>query len=261
MADIHDAAQRGFTEGAAYYSRARPGYPEGILKWLQTQLRLTPGKQALELGAGTGKFTRCLSLTGAQVYVVEPVAAMLSHLQQDVPSARPVPGSAGSIGFESGRADAVVCAQSFHWFATRETLTEIARVLKPGGVLGLVWNIPDECVPWVAMLESILRPFEATAPHAYRRGTWRSVFPDARFSPLQMTEYQHSHVGTVQRVIIERVLSLSYVANLPPSERAGLLERLEVFLASQPDTRGRVEIEFPYRTQAWHCQLHEMGPS
>jgi ubiquinone/menaquinone biosynthesis C-methylase UbiE len=261
MADIHDAAQRGFTEGAAYYSRARPGYPEEILKWLQTQLRLTPGKQALELGAGTGKFTRCLSLTGAQIYVVEPVAAMLSHLQQDVPSASPVPGSAESIGIEAGRVDAVVCAQSFHWFATRETLTEIARVLKPGGFLGLVWNIPDECVPWVAALESILRPFEATAPHAYRRGTWRSVFPDARFSPLQMTEYQHSHVGTVQRVIIERVLSLSYVANLLPSERTSLLERLEVFLATQPDTRARVEIEFPYRTQAWHCQLNEMGPS
>ncbi len=261
MADVHDAAQRGFTEGAAYYSRGRPGYPEEILKWLQTQLRLAPGKQALELGAGTGKFTRCLALSGAQIYVVEPVPAMLSHLLQEVPSASPVPGAAESIGIEAGWADAVVCAQSFHWFATRETLTEVARVLKPGGVLGLVWNIPDECVPWVAALESILRPFEATAPHAYRRGTWRSVFPDARFSPLQMTEYQHLHVGTVQRVVIERVLSLSYVANLLPGERTGLLERLEVFLATQPDTRGRLENEFPYRTQAWHCQLHEMGPS
>ena len=138
MADIHDAAQRGFAGGAAYYSRGRPGYPEEILKWLQTQLRLAPGKQALELGAGTGKFTRCLSLTGAQIYVVEPVPAMLSHLQQDVPSAWPVPGSAEAIGIEASRVDAVVCAQSFHWFATRETLTEIARVLKPGGVLGLV---------------------------------------------------------------------------------------------------------------------------
>jgi SAM-dependent methyltransferase len=256
MGDVHDAAQRGFTEGAAHYDRGRPGYPEEILTWLQTQLRLTPGKQALELGAGTGKFTRCLSLTGAQVHVVEPVPAMLSHLLQDVPAALPVPGSAESIGIEASCVDAVVCAQSFHWFATRETLTEVARVLKPGGVLGLVWNIPDECVPWVAALESILRPFEATAPHAYRRGTWRSVFPDARFSPLQMIEYQHSHVGSVRRVIIERVLSLSYVANLQPGERSSLLERLEVFLATQPDTRGRVQIEFPYRTQAWHCQLH-----
>jgi hypothetical protein len=101
----------------------------------------------------------------------------------------------------------------------------------------------------------MLRPYEATAPHAYRRGTWRSVFPDERFTPLQMTEYQHVHVGTVQRVIIERVLSLSYVANLPPSERTNLVERIEVLLATQPDTCGRSDIEFPYRTQAWHCQL------
>jgi ubiquinone/menaquinone biosynthesis C-methylase UbiE len=261
MGDIHDAAQRGFTEGAANYSRGRPGYPEEILKWLQTQLRLTPGKQALELGAGTGKFTRCLSLTGAQVYVVEPVAAMLSHLLQDVPSAWPIPGSAEAIGMDAGRVDAVVCAQSFHWFATRATLTEVARVLKPGGILGLIWNIPDECVPWVAAMEAILRPYEATAPHAYRRGTWRSVFPDARFSQLEMTEYQHSHVGTVQRVVIERALSLSYVANLPPSERAELIERIKLLLETQPDTHGRVAIDFPYRTQAWHCQLREMGPS
>lgn len=255
MAGVHDAAQRGFTEGAAFYCRGRPGYPEDIIKWLQTQLELTPGKQALELGAGTGKFTRCLTLTGAQVYVVEPVPAMLNHLLQDVPSAWPLSGSAESIALEADRVDAVVCAQSFHWFATRETLTEVARVLKPGGILGLVWNIPDECVPWVAALESILRPFEATAPHAYRRGTWRSVFPDSRFSPLQMIEYPHSHVGSVQRVVIERVLSLSYVAGLPPSERSELMGRIERLLETQPDTRDRAEIEFPYRTQAWHCRL------
>lgn len=255
MGAIHDAAQRGFTEGAVNYSRGRPGYPEEMLKWLQTQLRLTPGRQALELGAGTGKFTRCLSLTGAQVYVVEPVAAMLSHLLQDVPSVSPVPGSAEAIGMDAGCVDVVVCAQAFHWFATRETLTEVARVLRPGGAFGLVWNIPDECVPWVAALEAILRPYESTAPYAYRRGTWRSVFPDERFSKLQMTEYQHSHVGTVQRVIIERAMSLSYVAGLPPRERAELVARIESLLATQPDTHGRVEIEFPYRTQAWHCQL------
>jgi hypothetical protein len=72
---------------------------------------------------------------------------------------------------------------------------------------------------------------------------------------LTFTEYQHSHTGSVQRVVIERVLSLSYVANLIPAERDGLMERVKVLLTVQPDTRGRVEIEFPYRTHAYHCQV------
>jgi SAM-dependent methyltransferase len=255
MPEVHDAAQSGFTEGAASYSRGRPGYPEDIVKWLQTQVGLAPGKQVLELGAGTGKFTRSLALTGAQVFVVEPVPAMLHHLRESVPAARPMPGSAEAIGMEDHSVDAVVCAQSFHWFASSRALAEMARVLKPGGMLGLVWNVPDEEVPWVAALEAVLRPFEATAPHAYRRGTWRSVFPDEHFTPLTFTEYQHSHTGSVQRVVIERVLSLSYVANLIPAERDGLMERVKVLLTVQPDTRGRVEIEFPYRTHAYHCQV------
>jgi len=255
MPEVHEAAQRGFTEGADSYNRGRPGYPEAIVNWLQTRVGLAPEKQVLELGAGTGKFTRSLALTGAQVHVIEPVPAMRSHLLHSVPSARPMPGSAEAIGMEDHSVDAVVCAQSFHWFASSRTLAEIARVLKPGGMLGLVWNIPDEQVPWVAALEAVLRPFEATAPHAYRRGTWRSVFPDEHFHPLALTEYQHSHAGSVHRVVIERVLSLSYVANLVPAERDTLMARVELLLTAQPDTRGRVEIEFPYRTHAYHCQV------
>ncbi|MBS0418184.1 MAG: methyltransferase domain-containing protein [Proteobacteria bacterium] len=255
MPEVHDAAQRGFTAGAASYTRGRPGYPPDIVKWLQTQVGLAPGKQVLELGAGTGKFTASLALTGAQVHVIEPVSAMLSHLRESVPAAIAMSGTAEAIGMEDRSVDAVVCAQSFHWFASSQALAEMARVLKPGGMLGLVWNVPDEEVPWVAALEAVLRPFESTAPHAYRRGTWRSVFPSEHFMPLAFTEYPHSHTGSVQRVVVERVLSLSYVAGLVPAERDGLMERIRLLLTVQPDTRGRVEIEFPYRTHAYHCKV------
>jgi len=255
MTEVHTAAWRGFTEAAASYHRARPGYPPEIITWLQTQLALAPGKRALELGAGTGKFTQCLTLTGAQLDVIEPVLAMRAHLLENAPAARVVSGSAESIGLEDNTVDAVLCAQSFHWFATRAVLTEIRRVLKPGGALGLVWNLPDERVPWVAVLEGILRPLEAAAPYAFRRGTWREIFPDERFSQLECFEFQHVNTGTTQCVIVDRVRSLSYIANLPPAQQQEIIEKTKDVIRTHPALGGRRQIEFPYRTYAYHCQV------
>ena len=79
--------------------------------------------------------------------------------------------------------DAVVCAQSFHWFATREALHEIRRVLKPGGAFGLVWNLRDDSVPWVAALTRIMQPFEGDAPRFHSQ-KWRDVFPAEGFGPF-----------------------------------------------------------------------------
>jgi SAM-dependent methyltransferase len=254
MTAIHQSAQQGFTVAAASYGRGRPGYPVDILGWLRTQIGLAPGKRALEVGAGTGKFTQYIAATGADVSVVEPVSAMRAQLLQDIPTARVISGSAESIDLEAGAVDAVLCAQSFHWFATRAVLGEFARVLKPHGVLGLVWNMPDERVPWVAALEAILKPLEDVSPYAYRRGIWREIFPHAEFSDLALAEYQHSHAGAPNDVIVERVLSLSYIANLPQEQRDEVMERIRQLVAAEPDLTGRSQIEFPYRTYAYHSR-------
>jgi SAM-dependent methyltransferase len=248
---VHEAAQSGFTEGAASYVRGRPEYPDALQAWLCGQLGLGPGKLVIEPGAGTGKFTRSLLLTGAQVLAVEPVHAMRALLTENAPAACAVEGSAQSIPVQDATADAVVCAQCFHWFATVQSLTEFHRVLKPGGALGLVWNIPDERRSWVGELCRILAPFEAAAPHQFRHGTWHKVFPDERFSELQLTEYAQVHSGSARQVIIERARSLSYIANLPASEQAEVILQLENLVASQAELRGPGPIDFPYRTLAY----------
>src|SRR5690606_37054894 len=103
-----------------------------------------------DLGAGTGKFVPRLLETGARVVAVEPVAAMRAEFARRHPGVELHGGSAEAIPLADASMDAVVCAQSFHWFATARALSGIRRVLVRGGVLGLAWNVRDETVPWVA---------------------------------------------------------------------------------------------------------------
>ncbi len=122
----------------------------------------------MDLGAGTGKFTRLLARTGARVVAVEPVDAMRAQLAEALPQVQALAGSAQSIPLANGFADALVCAQAFHWFATVEALEEMRRVLTAEGRLGLVWNVRDESLDWVAEITRIITPYEGDAPRFYR---------------------------------------------------------------------------------------------
>ena len=124
---IHAAAQSGFDADAARYARGRPDYPAEVTDWLRDSVELEPGKTIVDLGAGTGKFTRRLLATGARVIAVEPVAAMRQKLVADLPEIETLDGSATSIPLPDASVDAIVCAQAFHWFATREALSEMHR--------------------------------------------------------------------------------------------------------------------------------------
>ena len=146
MADIHAAAQ-GFETGASAYERGRPDYPDEVAGWLTDTLRLGPGKTVLDLGAGTGKFTRYLTATGAAVIAVEPVDGMRAKLVAAMPQVQALAGMAETIPLPDATVDAVVCAQAFHWFASKAALAEMSRVLKPGGRFGLIWNMRDEGNP------------------------------------------------------------------------------------------------------------------
>jgi len=141
-----EAAARGFAKEAQAYARGRPEYPVAVDRWLRESLQLDATRTVIDLGAGTGKFTRRLLATGANIIAVEPVHEMLTQLTRILPNIAARSGTAENIPINDGAVDAVVCAQSFHWFATKAALTEIRRVLRPGGFLGLIWNLRDESV-------------------------------------------------------------------------------------------------------------------
>lgn len=250
---VHPTAAQGFSRGAEAYSRGRPDFPPQALAWLREDLGLRAGMTAVEIGAGTGKFTRLLTASGAAVVAVEPVAAMLDRLVYDFPAIAAVRGQAQNLPFASGTFDAALCAQSFHWFATPAALAEIHRVLRPGGVLGLIWNVRDQSVDWVAKLTEIMAPYEGDAPR-YDHGEWQRVFPAHGFGPLHERSFAHSHVGTPEHVIVDRVASVSFIAALDAETRERVLAEVRALIAATPTLRDHEEVGVPYLTRAYYCR-------
>ncbi len=245
-------AAAGFSAGATAYVEGRPDYPPELESWLAHELGLSAGKTALDLAAGTGKFSPRLLATGAAVIAVEPVQAMLDQLIRQLPEIDARSGSAQNIPLDDASVDAVVCAQAFHWFSTPEALREIHRVLKPGGAFGLVWNVRDDSVPWVAALTPIMKPYQGDAPRFHSQ-KWRDVFPAEGFSPLREKYFSHSHTGPPEKVIVERILSVSFMAALPPSEQGQVTEELRKVISAYPELAGKPQVTFPYRTLACVC--------
>jgi len=219
---------------------------------MRASLELAPGKIAVDLGAGTGKFTKLLVQTGARIIAVEPVDAMRAQLTAGMPGVRAIPGTAEAMDLNDGAVDAVVCAQAFHWFANERALAEIHRILRPGGKLGLVWNVRDESVDWVRAITDIILPYEGDAPR-YHTGAWRQPFDVRLFSGLQETCFDYQHVGSPHQVIVDRFLSVSFIAALPEEQKSMVRQKLIDLIAHHPSLEDRDSIAFPYRTHAYCC--------
>jgi len=203
---------------AAAYERSRPGYPDDAVRWLVGEEPL----DVVDLGAGTGKLTRSLVARGHRVTAVEPLPEMISHLCEAVPTATAVEGGAEAIPLADGRADVVVVAQAFHWFDHGPALREIARVLRPGGRVSLIWNVRDESEEWVAELSDAM--VGRTGVETGARGP---IEASGLFGPVEEATFG-PHVQEVDRQALkELVLSRSYCAVLSDEERAPVFARVD----------------------------------
>ena len=253
-------AVRGFDRAADAYERGRPDYPVAAVRHLARVLRLGPGRTVVELGSGTGKFTRALAATGAARVAIEPAAGMRRVFAARVPDVPTLDGTAEAIPLPDAFADAVVAAQSFHWFRPRPTLREVARVLRPGGGLGLVWNLRDESVGWSHRLTQLLDRYGWWIPRARNR-RWKPAFerPDCPFGPLGSRVFPH-----VQRApratFIDRILSVSVIAVLPPAEQRRVAAEVAAILDTDPATRGRTVLSMPYRTEVYWAYRRPVRP-
>lgn len=238
-------AQSGFEQNAADYERARPTYPPAAIDFLRTELDLSSGRRVADVGAGTGKLTRALVTTGATVLAVEPVAAMRTQLAQQMPEVAVYDATAEALPFDDASVDAVVCGQSFHWFATATTLHEFARVVPPGGPLALVWNVRDHRVAWVQEFTDLLHPFEGDRPD-HNTGQWRKAFEgDVPFTPLGTTSFVHEQAMTPD-LLAARAASTSFVGALDPPARSALLGEVRRLGARQGQS-----FAMPYRTDVY----------
>lgn len=233
--------------------RGRPDYPEALDAWLRQDLALGPGTVVVDLGSGTGKFLPRLLAVGAEVIAVEPSSAMRAQLMANFPHVDARDGRAEAIPLPDHSVDAVVCAQCFHWFATERALTEIHRVLKPGGHLGLVWNIRDATTPWVARLIEIMAPYDPGTPD-FESQTWRRAFPHAGFSALREHAFANPQVGPAERVIVDRVRSVGSIASLIADAHAQVMAQVRALIEATPALAGRSEVLFPNTTYAFDCR-------
>lgn len=251
--DVHKSAAVGFAAAAEIYARGRPDYPFETIQWLRETLRLGPGKRVLEVGAGTGKFIPVLRQTGADLVALEPVEAMRQQLAAAQGDVELLAGTADAIPLPDGSVDAVVCAQAFHWFATPACVASFRRVLAPGGMLGLIWNVRDEAVPWVAALSAITDPLEGDTPR-YRTGAWRRAFPAEGFEFAGEYRVAHAHHGRPQDVILGRTLSVSFVAAQPETVRQQIRAEINQLITRTPSLAGHDEVDFPYETMMFSYQ-------
>ena len=245
---VHPVAARGFDSGAAAYERGRPSYPSTAVDLVVEELGIGLGSRVVDLGAGTGKWTRLLVERGARVYAVEPVPGMRHELLAAVPEAEVLEAPAEAVPLPDGAVDAVTAAQSFHWFDAPAALAECARLLRPGGGLAMVWNERDESVPWVARLNAIMKGPRGGVPAYDEHVDWAAVVAAAgRFTPLQ-----HRAFGSAQDVdeatLLDRVRSTSYIAALSEERRAGVLDDVRGLVAGFPE-----RFKVPHRTDVFWC--------
>ncbi|MFD8378176.1 methyltransferase domain-containing protein [Streptomyces sp. NPDC059679] len=228
-----------FGAAADAYERGRPPYPPEAVAWLVPDR----ARIVVDLGAGTGKLTRALRAPGRDVVAVEPSAGMREQFSQVLPDVRVLDGTGESIPIPDSSVDTLVCAQAWHWVNPERAVPEVARVLRPGGRLGLVWNSRDVSVPWVAELDRILRDY-AAAPTEDRQ----VERVGAPFGSVERQDFRWSHPMTAGEVMA-MIGSRSYVITLEPAIREELLARVRTLLDAKRPT------EMSYVTECYRAEL------
>jgi SAM-dependent methyltransferase len=242
--ELHPAAAAGFSAAAGAYERGRPGYPREAIAWIVDRLRITPGRDVLDLAAGTGKLTRALVPSGARLIAVEPIDEMREQLFAALPDVEAFDGRAESIPLPDGSVDAVTCAQAFHWFRVDEAVREIHRVLRPGGAIALVWNVRDLSDPLQARVQEIM------APYGGEVRSRRDIDPAELLGSDLFGPVEHRSWPYVQRLsrahLVDRIASTSYIAILDPDARADVLSRVLEAAEGLPEP-----IAIPYTTDVY----------
>ena len=210
---------------------------------------LPPGaKTVLDLGAGTGKLTRALATRGLEVFAVDPSSNMLDQLRAAIPSATVTVGTAEDIPLADASVDAIVVGQAWHWVDQDAALPSVARVLRPGGTLGLVWNIRDDRVPWVQRLTQVMHQAEGEifmeTGHIER----------GPFGEIEEKDFEWSRDFT-RDGLIDLLRSRSYFITADAAEQASIIDGVNHLLDTDPDVGGQTAWSMPYVTRTFRMRL------
>jgi SAM-dependent methyltransferase len=239
---LSSLAARGFARGDLY-NTARPNYPHEALEYFATTFDLDATMHILDLGAGTGIFTRQIRPYVGRVTAVEPSASMRASLEESGVDAEVLDGSDVAIPLVDASIDVAFVAQAFHWFDPPRALNELHRVLVRGGGLGLIWNERDESVEWVAALSHAMM-WDIKAP--YQVGTdFSPQIADGPFADIERVHFNHSQ--TLSRDgLYQRVLTTSYISAMDEAARDKLMTSVAAVVEQLTEP-----IVLPYVTEVY----------
>ncbi|TEB36361.1 S-adenosyl-L-methionine-dependent methyltransferase [Coprinellus micaceus] len=272
MSTVHKIAQAGFGAGTNdLYDRIRPRYQPWGLKHIKESLASDGPYNVVEIGAGTGIFTRALladpewSPSIKELRAVEPSEGMRSVFSKSVNDERVKvsDGTFDTTGVEDGWADLVVIAQAFHWCPDHQRAAkEFERILKPNGAVAMIWNLEDrDAERWAAQVRDLIEQHEHGTPQ-FRLELWRAYFKTPQYedgfgAPNEKTWSYHLEAD--EDIVVDRASSKSYISVLPPDEKArvqagdsGEIVQRRVTTCSGVD-KERGLFKYPYKT--WGCYL------
>ncbi len=228
-----------FGSQAAAYERGRPSYPPAAVDWLLSPAVGGPVRDVLDLGAGTGKLTSRLVERDLDVVAVDPITELLDVLRATLPETPALLGTAEQIPLPDNSVDAVLVAQAWHWFDPQRAVAEVVRVLRPGGRLGLLWNVRDERLGWVRDFGRIVG-----LEHDWANAT--VVLPEP-FTDVQTHRVEWTNYVT-REALIDYVASRSYCITSPAEVRTRTLDEVRTLLATHPALANSQGIALPYIT-------------
>lgn len=216
-------------DDAANYEAGRPRYDERVVATLAEHLDLAPGAPVLELGAGTGQLSRALADAGLDLIAVEPLEQTRSLLSEAIGAARVRDGRAEAIPLDDGTVQAVLAADSFHWFDETRAMPEIKRVLRPGGGVAILRAVPTLEDPWRREIGEIIARTRPEHPAFGERGAAAALEEDPDFGPVLQADVKTRWSFDRAR-LLSWVSSFSWVATLPDERRVALLSDVEEVL-------------------------------
>lgn len=235
---------RSFGAAASVYQAARPGYPAEAVAWL-----IGDAATVLDLGAGTGKLTEALVALDRDVIAVDPVEEMLEELEVRVPGVPRVLGVAEEIPLDDRSVDAVVAGQAWHWFETDRATREIARVLRPGGVLGLVWNSRDTRTGWLREAGELMHEqYDASTTFA------TSVQIGPPFGPVESHRVEWTQRMS-RETFLDLVRSRSHFITSNADDQRATIAAVDTLLRTHADLAGAAELSVPYVTHCFRAKL------
>ncbi|WP_434451624.1 class I SAM-dependent methyltransferase [Lentzea sp. E54] len=229
--DLHARRADSFGAQAEAYAEHRPDYPVAAIRWALEPLGTSERLEVLDLAAGTGKLTAGLVAEGHRVTAVEPNEQMLSELVRRVHDVRALPGHAEHIPVPDQTVDAVLVGTAFHWFDQEKALPEIARVLRPGGVLAAMWVEPDQDVEWLAEFERV-----SASSVENRRQDPTGMMAHPMFGPVERATFPHTHRRDSPEAAVAWVNTHSRMLVVDDAERAAVNDKMLAFLRGRPET-------------------------